>query len=128
MAGFIQNYVDCITKKFCKFSGRANRSEYWLFVLANLIVEILLYILMAIIGFGAGSAGGALAIYALIVIYGIAIILPSLGLTVRRLHDSGRGGGWIFIALIPLIGALVLLFFMIVDGTEGENRFGARPE
>lgn len=91
MTGFIQNYVDCITKKFCKFSGRANRSEYWLFVLANFIVEILLYILMAIIGFGVGSAGGALAIYALIVIYGIAIILPSLGLTVRRLHDSGRG-------------------------------------
>ena len=83
---------------------------------------------MAIIGFGAGSVGGALAIYALIVIYGIAIILPSLGLTVRRLHDSGRGGGWIFIVLVPLIGALILLFFMIVDGTEGENRFGVRPE
>lgn len=126
MNEIIQNYKEILTQKYCKFSGRANRSEFWYFVLVNAIVAVVLYILLAIAAFSSSSAAGV--IYAVLVIYDLAVLLPGLGVTVRRLHDIGKGGGWIFISLVPLIGGLILLYFMIVEGNQGANRFGDQPE
>lgn len=120
MNGIILNFKEILTQKYCKFSGRASRSEYWYFVLAYMVVAIVLAVLMAVTG-----SGLAVALYYL---YGLGTLLPCLGLTVRRLHDINKAGGWIFISLVPIVGSLILLYFLILDGTLGANRFGERPE
>ncbi len=111
-------------KKYAVFRGRARRKEYWYFILFNLIITFVFGFIDNLAGTfnpetGVGLMGG---------IYSLAVLLPSIGLTVRRLHDTDRSGWWIFISLIPLIGAIVLLVFMVIDGTSGENRFGANPK
>lgn len=107
-----------VLKKYAVFNGRAQRQEYWFFVLFNLIITVVL-------GFVEGLAGspGVLSL-----IYGLAVLVPSLAVTVRRLHDSDRTGWWIFIGLIPLIGAIVLLIFMLLDSTPGKNQYGPSPK
>src|SRR5689334_2064739 len=88
-----------ILERYAQFSGRSGRAEYWWFFLANLIIAFVLGIL------GRVSVTFAV-IYGL---YGLAIIIPGLAVSVRRLHDINRTGWWVLIALIPLIGAIVLL-------------------
>jgi uncharacterized membrane protein YhaH (DUF805 family) len=61
-------------------------------------------------------------------IYGLAIIIPSIAVSVRRLHDIDRTGWWVLISLVPVIGTIVLLVFAVLDGTPGENRFGPNPK
>jgi len=126
MNEIIQNYKEILTQKYCRFSGRANRSEFWYFALANAVIQVVLYIL--ILAVASSSTSAAVAIYAISAIYSLAVLLPGLAVTVRRLHDSGKGGGWIFISLVPLVGGLILLYFMIVEGNQGANRFGSQPE
>jgi uncharacterized membrane protein YhaH (DUF805 family) len=108
--------------KYATFSGRASRSEFWWFVLFNLLVSIVLAIIDAAI-FGVGEQGtGPLG-----AIYSLAVFLPGLSVTVRRLHDTDRSGWWWWIILIPLVGFLVLLWFLVTAGTPGTNRFGPDP-
>lgn len=95
----------CFTKYFT-FSGRASRSEYWFF---------------ALLGFIIGLIPG-------LNLLGLVLFIPSLAVTVRRLHDTDRSGWWMLLALIPLIGGIVLLVFMCLEGTRGPNRFGADPK
>ncbi len=120
------HYLTDVLKKYAVFSGRARRKEYWMFMLANIVVGVVIGLL------GAATAGpdGAPSTIATIVlwVYSIAILLPSLAVTVRRLHDTDRSGWWILISLIPLIGAIVLIIFYVTDGTKGPNRFGADPK
>ena len=114
-------YIDCITKKYCCFEGRARRSEYWMFVLFNIIAGIII----GLIGeFLAGATSGGL----LTNIYYLAVLIPACGVQVRRLHDTDRSGWWILIGIIPLIGGIVLLVFNCIDSQPGENRFGPNPK
>lgn len=111
-------------KKYADFTGRARRKEYWFFALFNIIFSVILGIIDGVIGTvtpeaGIGLLGG---------IYTLAVILPGLSVTVRRLHDTDRRGWWLLIALIPVIGGIVLLVFMVEDGTPGKNSFGANPK
>jgi uncharacterized membrane protein YhaH (DUF805 family) len=113
-----------VLKKYAVFSGRSRRAEYWYFVLFNLIVVIVLSLIDTLLGTfnvvqGVGLLSG---------IYGLAVLIPSLAVTVRRLHDIDRTGWWIFINLIPLIGTIVLLVFAVTDGTPGSNRYGPNPK
>ena len=113
-----------VLKKYAVFSGRSRRAEYWYFVLVNLIVVIVLSLIDTLLGTfnvvqGVGLLSG---------IYGLAVLIPSLAVTVRRLHDIDRTGWWIFINLIPLIGTIVLLVFAVTDGTLGSNRYGPNPK
>lgn len=108
-------------KKYAVFSGRSRRSEYWFFVLFNVIFGIILSILDAIV-FGSNGVGVFYLIYAL------AVMLPSIGVSVRRLHDTNRSGWWLLIAFIPIIGAIVLLVFTVQDSTPGDNKFGENPK
>ena len=111
-------------KKYAVFSGRSRRMEYWYFVLFNIIVSIVLGTIDALLG----TLGSGMGVGLLSGIYGLAILIPSLAVTVRRLHDTDRTGWWILIALVPLIGGIVLLVFALLEGTPGPNRYGLNPK
>ena len=110
-------------QKYATFSGRARRSEYWYFFLMYLLIFILLAIVDGITGsFSAKSGVGLLS-----GVFALAMLLPSLAVGVRRLHDIGRSGWWLLIAFVPLIGGIVLLLFAVKVGTPGDNEYGATP-
>tara|TARA_B110000467_G_C18182869_1_gene401575 strand:- start:22 stop:387 length:366 start_codon:yes stop_codon:yes gene_type:complete len=112
-----------VLKQYGDFSGRARRKEYWMFILFNMIFAFTAAILDNILG-TAGPAGYGV----LYGIYGLAVFIPGLAVSVRRLHDVGKSGWMCFIALIPLIGAIWLLVLMLTDSNSGENEYGANPK
>jgi len=116
-------YLEAL-KKYAAFSSRARRKEYWYFLLFNLIISIVLGIVDGVTGSFSPEAGIGL----LGSIYALAVFIPGLAVSVRRLHDTDRSGWWLLIALVPLIGAIVLLVFMVQDSKPGENRFGENPK
>jgi uncharacterized membrane protein YhaH (DUF805 family) len=109
--------IRSVFSKYATFSGRARRSEFWWFTLFAIIV----YIIVGIIDAVAKNA-------VLGIIVGLALLLPSLAVTARRLHDTGRSGWWILIGLIPFIGAIVLLVFECQDSQPGANNYGPSPK
>jgi uncharacterized membrane protein YhaH (DUF805 family) len=109
-------YIQAI-KKYADFSGRARRKEYWMFFLFNFIFAIVIAFVEALIG-SPGVIG---------MIYSLALLIPGIAVSVRRLHDTGRSGWWLLVGLIPLVGAIVLLVFMVMDSTD-ENEFGVSPK
>ena len=111
------NYYIAVLKNYATFNGRARRKEYWFFALFNGIAMIVLSILDGIIG----TEGIIAAVYIL------AVLIPGIAVAFRRLHDTDRTGWWILIILIPLIGPLVFLYFMVSGGDAGANRFGEDP-
>ena len=113
-----------VVRQYAVFTGRARRREYWMFTLFYLIFAFALGAVDAVIGtfnetLGLGLFSGLLV---------LALLLPSIGVSIRRLHDSGRTGWWLLISLIPLIGPLVLLVFMVLDSQPGSNRYGPNPK
>lgn len=116
--------VNSCLSKYATMQGRAPRSKYWWFVLATYLMYILVVIVFSLIGFAVGDVGGALiAAYIGYFLLSIFLFLPSLCVLVRRLHDTGHGGQWFFICLVPFIGSLWLLILMLT-GSDEENRFG----
>lgn len=113
-----QTAVRTCFQKYATISGRARRSEYWWFVLFSLIGNLILGIVDAIL-FGDAQVLSA--------IFSLAILLPSICVAGRRLHDTGRSAWWLLLMLIPLIGFLVLLFWFIQKGTDGPNEYGPDP-
>ena len=116
------NWYLGVLKKYAVFSGRARRKEYWMFYLFYLIFAIVLSIIDSILGTGGGGAGLLSGLFVL------AMLIPSIAVTFRRLHDTDRSGWWVLIALVPLIGAIILLIFMIQDSQSGENQYGPNPK
>lgn len=110
-------YLD-VLKKYAVCNGRARRKEYWMFVLFNAIITFILGFMEGIIG-GPGIVAN---------IYALAVLFPSLAVSVRRLHDTGRSGWWLLISLVPLVGAIVLLVFMVQDSNPEENQYGPNPK
>ena len=110
------NWYRAVLKKYATFGGRAGRAEFWMFFLINFLIIMGLVMIDTLIGLG--FLGG---------LYGLAVFLPTLAVYVRRLHDSGRTGWWMLIAFIPLIGFLVLLIFMLLEGNPGDNEYGPPP-
>lgn len=115
-------YVD-VLKKYVVFNGRARRKEFWMFTLFNVIISIVLNVVDRAIGTDSSAGTGLLG-----GIYTLLVLLPSLGVTVRRLHDTDRSGWWILIGLIPIVGAIILLVFNVQEGTAGENSHGPDPK
>ncbi|WP_125779708.1 DUF805 domain-containing protein [Pseudoalteromonas rubra] len=111
-------------KKYAVFNGRARRKEYWLFMLCNLIVTIVLGLVDMTLGLYSEESGFGL----LSGLYALAVIIPSIALSIRRLHDTGRSGWWILISLVPVVGPLVLLVFYVMDSTPGDNDYGPNPK
>ncbi len=116
-------YLEAL-KKYAVFSGRARRMEFWYFVLFNIIVAVVLSLIDRLLG--TFSATGNIGL--LSGIYSLAVLIPTIAVTVRRLHDTDRSGWWILINLVPLIGSIVLLVFELLPGTPGSNRFGPDPK
>ena len=110
-------YLD-VLKKYAVFSGRATRSEYWYFTLFNLIVIVVLVII--------DSAAGTNPLFS--GVYTLAVFLPILGVSIRRLHDTGRSGWWILVGLIPVVGSIALIVFYALDSAPGENVYGPSPK
>lgn len=107
-----------VLKNYVGFSGRASRKEYWMFVLFNMIALIILSVIDNVLG-----------IYPVLYsLYSLAVLLPSLAVTIRRLHDTGKSGAWILLALIPFIGAIVLLVFVCTDSQAHDNQYGPNPK
>jgi len=107
-----------VLKKYAVFSGRARRTEYWMFSLFNFIIAIVLGVLDRLI-----SSIGVIGM-----LYSLAVFLPGIAVSVRRLHDTNRSGWWLFILLIPLIGWIIFLLYMAEDGNPGQNQYGANPK
>lgn len=118
------NWYLGVLQKYAVFSGRARRKEYWMFFLFNVIISIILAVVDRMTGmFSEASGVGVFES-----IYGLAILLPSLAVAVRRLHDTDRSGWWLLIGLIPVIGAIVLLVFLVQDSKPGHNQYGPNPK
>lgn len=133
--------ISSVFSKYATFSGRASRSEYWYFVLFNFIIScVISAIACAQIPFDTivmnNPTGFYLSVWqampawasTVMSLYSLAVILPSLAVAVRRLHDTGRGGGWIFINLVPFIGCIWFLILTVLPSQYGDNRFGPQPE
>lgn len=110
-------YLD-VLKKYAVFSGRARRQEFWMFFLFNIIISFLISIIEGVI-----HLSGILS-----TIYSLGVLVPSLAVGARRLHDTGRSGWWLLISLIPLIGAIALIYFTVQDSQPGENTYGPNPK
>ncbi|MFZ7199640.1 DUF805 domain-containing protein [Avibacterium avium] len=113
------NWYLYVLKNYAQFNGRARRKEFWWFV----AVDFLLYVILGMLDFvllnnDFGFTG----------VYGLATLIPSLAVRVRRLHDTDRSGWWLLIGFIPVIGFIVLFIFACLDGTQGRNRFGEDPK
>ena len=113
-----------VLRKYLVFEGRARRKEYWFFVLFNIIIAMILAIIDSTIGTlnpetGVGLLSG---------VYSLAVLIPTIAVAIRRLHDTDRSGWWLLILLVPIIGGLVLLVFFVLDGTPGSNQFGPNPK
>lgn len=114
-------YIEAL-KKYATFRGRASRSEYWYFFLFNFLIQLIFLGLIVFLPFLSEI------FYILSIIYTIAIILPSLSVGIRRLHDIGKSGWWYLIILIPFIGAIVLFIFAILDSVPEPNKYGLMPK
>ncbi|UUV20254.1 DUF805 domain-containing protein [Paenimyroides aestuarii] len=124
-------YKKVVFENYANFNGRARRSEYWYFVLCNFLITMCLYIPMIIsMGVSGEQQPGALfyLFFALIMIYSLAILVPSLAVAVRRLHDTGRSGWFYFVGLIPLVGSILLLVWFFTEGQRGTNEYGPDPK
>lgn len=111
-------YMEALSK-YIEFSGRSRRKELWTFVLVNFVISIILSVLDGIIGMGIGFIG---------TLFSLAIIIPSIAVGVRRLHDIGKEGLWILVGLIPIIGWIVLIYFYVQESEPGTNAYGANPK
>jgi len=114
-------YIE-VLKKYVVFSGRSARKEYWYFVLFNIIFVSVLSVIDVFIGSFGENIGILSGLYAL------AVFIPTIGVTMRRLHDVGHSGWWILIILIPLFGGIIILVFMLLDSQPGENKYGQNPK
>lgn len=103
-------------KKYAEFSGRAHRTEYWMFFLINFLL-----------GIAIGFLDGALGTQILGLIYALALLIPGLAAAVRRLHDTGRSGWWALIVLIPVLGVIVLIVLLAMPTQAGANEYGPEP-
>ncbi|TRW50380.1 DUF805 domain-containing protein [Aliidiomarina halalkaliphila] len=112
-----------VFRKYTVFTGRSRRAEYWWFILINMIIAFILGFIDGFSGtfneqFGLGLLSG---------IYMLVILIPSIAVAIRRLHDTGRSGWWMLILFVPLIGGLVFLVFMLLPSEAGENKWGPNP-
>ena len=112
MSSFIE-----VLKKYAVFSGRARRKEYWMYTLFVVIIYAVL------LGIGIAIKAPAIAI-----VFYVAILLPSLAVGVRRLHDIGRSGWWLLFGIVPLAGPITLLVFTCTDSQPGVNKYGPNPK
>lgn len=102
-----------VWQKYAVFEGRARRKEYWYFVLFNFLIVLVLSLIVSVTGLNFLSE-----------LYSLAVFIPATAVAARRLHDTGRSGWWQLIILIPLVGVIILIFFLASESQPGENQYG----
>ena len=123
-------------KRYAEFSGRSRRKEYWMFFLLTIILSVVAGVLDTLLGFGSAAsysgAGGVGASFRsngpIGLILSLGLLVPSIAVAVRRLHDTDRSGWWLLLVLLPIIGWIALFVFYCLAGTRGPNRFGPDPK
>ncbi len=147
MEQFNQFFLDTLKKRYAQFTGRASRSEFWYFILFSMIISIVLGILDGVLGtthsYGMetlavastntelASASMTQTIGYMQTLYGLFVLIPSIAVSMRRLHDIGKSGWWLLIGIIPIvnfIGIFVLIYFYATDSQSGENTYGENPK
>jgi len=108
----MEHFIDAF-RKYADFTGRANRTQYWMYILFYVISYLVLTVIDA-----------ALGVLLLSLIYSLIMFVPSISIAARRLHDTGRSGWWQLLALIPLLGTIILIFFL-VQASADENEYGS---
>lgn len=122
-------YLKVMKENYSNFSGRARRKEFWMWYLFYVIVLIVAMILDGVLGTGFEIGYGATTPYGWVyTIAALAHLIPGLAVNVRRLHDVGKSGWFLFIALIPFVGAIWLLILSCSDGESGDNAYGSNPK
>ena len=120
MNPIIQNFKEIITDKYALFKGRANKAEFWQYILVYIIISLIFSLLISLFG----SVSVLKILFKILqAIVSLALLVPSLAVGVRRMHDIGNGGGWIFINLIPVIGTIWFIVLAVKDSEPGANRF-----
>jgi len=115
-------YLEAL-RKYAVFSGRARRREYWFFLLFNVLIGIALVTIDVVLGtYDEANGFGVLS-----GVYYLGVLVPSIAVTIRRLHDTGRSGWWFLLSFVPL-GGLVVLVFTLLDGEPGPNAYGDDPK
>lgn len=107
-------------RNYAGFSGRARRREYWMFALFNAIIVFVLAMIDRVV-FGADTP-------VLSGLYTLAVVIPSVAVAVRRLHDTGRSAWWLLVGLVPVVGGIILLVFYLLDSDAGPNEYGPSPK
>lgn len=111
-------FIDPIKNHYFDFEGRATRKQFWMFVLFYILAAIVIAVVESMIGMED----------ILTSVYGLALLLPYLGLAARRLHDINKSGWWLLIGIVPVIGFIVLLIFYVKEGDAGANQYGPSPK
>ena len=110
--------IRSVLSQYVGFSGRASRSEYWIWWGFLVVV----YFAVAATALLIGTTG-----YVVLSLVALVFLLPNLAVTVRRLHDTGRSGFWLLIVLVPLVGVIILLVFLLLDSQTEPNKWGPPP-
>ena len=119
-------------KRYADFSGRSRRKEYWMFVLFIFLVSVAISMVLSLLGLSAEDEGSLLglggAMLVILLLFSLAVIIPSIAVQVRRFHDQDKSGWLVLLNLIPFVGGIIVLVFMCLDGTRGPNRYGPDPK
>ncbi|MDO4771168.1 DUF805 domain-containing protein [Porphyromonas sp.] len=119
---YLDYIKECFTLNYFNFEGRARRAEYWSFALFSFVITVFFNILMLV------NPDNMMLWSTILILFALAVFLPGLGVTVRRLHDVGRSGWWIFIGLVPIVGAILLLVWYLTDSQPYANQYGPNPK
>ncbi len=118
-----------VLKKYAVLDGRARRMEYWMFTLFDTLFSILIFVIGTVIG---NALNGPIELsglgFGLLFFYLFVVLMPKLSVTVRRLHDTGRSALWLFVGLVPVLGSLIVLVLMVLEGEPTENEYGPDPK
>ena len=120
-------YLKVVRDNYANFEGRARRKEYWMFVLFNMLIIFALYTLV-FIGIAMESDTITIIGSGVLLVYALAVLIPSIAVVVRRLHDQDKSGWFYLVGLIPLIGGIWILILMVTEGTSGPNQYGEDPK
>ncbi|GAC1372726.1 MAG: DUF805 domain-containing protein [Aquirhabdus sp.] len=110
-------FLDVLKNKYALFEGRARREEFWMFTLISIIISI-------VVGFVARAIG----LNFLAAVYSLAILVPSIAVAARRLHDINKSGWWQLVGIIPIIGWIIVIIWYATDSDEGSNQYGENPK
>jgi len=126
-------YLKVMRDNYANFKGRARRKEYWMYTLIFTVLLIaLMTIMFSVLSFsdetGIETGPGVYLTVILVFVFLFAHFIPTIALTVRRLHDTGKSGWWYLIVLVPYLGNFVIFIFTLIDGDRGDNKYGSNPK